>query len=323
MRRPTHVLLIAVAGLFALVTPAGSAPPIDVGRPDLVETYLAGHAAPADYPAIVQSCRTLALAGDTKGQTCLGFMYSHGHGVTQDAAQAIDWWRRAALQEDIGAQNALGSTYQFGHGVPIDCAEAARWYGMSAEQGSPFGMYNLAVMDQAGQCRPRDDIQALAWFDLALTRFPDTASQYRDSGAAARAMVAARMSADQVAQALAVEARYRVVRHMPTAKVQVLGSFPILNPSYDCSTPRGPLETYYPDRAQRLSVPGHARMACKVSASGATLACTWTEEDPPDYGFGRAAARLGCQIRFDRPTSLPASDWVASAPMRFALPPAR
>jgi TPR repeat protein len=321
MRRLAPVLLIALAWMVALPAPARADPAPDAGRADLVEDYLAGRAAPADYPVIEQSCRTRAVSGEAAGQTCLGFMYAHGHGVAQDAGQAIDWWRKAALQGSLQAQNALGSTYEYGHGVPADCAEADRWYRMAADQGSPWGMYHLGVLAEEGRCRPLDDVQALAWFELALPRLPAQASQVIDSTLKLRALVAARMSPDQLAQARRVEQDFRPGPRAAASKVTVLDRFPTTNPSEVCPAVRDPAATYYPDRAQRLNVEGRARVACKVSAAGAPSVCTWTEEDPPGYGFGPAAARLGCLVKFDRPSSVPAADWVASSPIRFAIPP--
>lgn len=319
MRRPAYVLLIALALTFGFSASALAAPPLEAG-PDLVEDYLAGRADPLDYPTILQSCQQRALAGNPIGQTCLGYMYAHGHGVAEDAAQAIEWWRKAALQGNIMAQDALGSTYEFAHGVPVDCAEAAKWYGMAADQGSPWGMYYLGVMAAEGRCRPRDDVQALAWFDLALPRFPATASRYLDSATKLKALVAARMSADQLAQAKTVEQDFHPGPRVPASKVTVLDSFPTTNPSNVCSPTPDSAMTQYPDKAQQMNVEGRAQIACKVSASGAPIACTWTEEDPPGYGFGPSAAGLACSFKFGRPSRVPASDWVASSPVRFAIP---
>ena len=55
--------------------------------------------------------------------------------------------------------------------------------------------------------------------------------------------------------------------------------------------------TYYPDRAQRMSLGGEVTLACTVAKSGALTACQVTAENPPDQDFGSAALNpnsFGC-----------------------------
>lgn len=49
---------------------------------------------------------------------------------------------------------------------------------------------------------------------------------------------------------------------------------------------------YYPDRAQRMMVAGHALVECSVTSEGSLSSCILLDEDPTEFGFGDAAIRL-------------------------------
>jgi hypothetical protein len=317
-----HRFFLGLLAAVMLTSPPSAAvaePQVTIGQPDLAAEYLANRAAPSDYPAVEQVCRVRALANDPVGLTCLGFMYAHGNGVPLDEAQAIVWWRKAAAKGDIRAEDALGAMYQFGHSVPVNCPEAARWFSLTADQGSPWGMYNLSAM-AVQKCLPLSDAQTLAWLDISIQKMPSTASREIAGATALRAQVASHMSSDQLAQAAILVQNFRPSTHYPAAALTVLERLPSANPPETCSQVRGPLETFYPDLAQRRNVGGRVLTACKISSSGTPTTCTWTEENPGGYGFGEAAAKLACSFKFDRPDIVTAPEWVAAATIRFAPP---
>ena len=82
------------------------------------------------------------------------------------------------------------------------------------------------------------------------------------------------------------------------------------------------MATYYPDRASRMSVSGHATMECTVTASGAVSGCSVIAENPPDYGFGEAALRLAKLFKM-RPMSrdgVPVEGGKVIIPIGFTIP---
>jgi TonB family protein len=80
---------------------------------------------------------------------------------------------------------------------------------------------------------------------------------------------------------------------------------------------------FYPVRAQRLGLDGHANIRCVVTAEGLTQDCVVLDEGPAGAGFGDAALRLSTLFRM-RPMT---RDGVAFAgahvtiPIRFVVPP--
>jgi TonB family protein len=100
-----------------------------------------------------------------------------------------------------------------------------------------------------------------------------------------------------------------------------LRSFPVVNPSVSCADVEPEMASYYPDRAQRLNVEGTARAVCKVGGDGKTTQCTWIAVDPPSFGFGPAAAKLGCIARFKPPAgAYGTGERFMSFPYCFKLP---
>ena len=132
-------------------------------------------------------------------------MYAQGQGVPQDYAEAIRWYRRAADQGQAGAQQGaaaaqfnLGVMYHEGRGVPQDYAEAIRWYRRAADQGQAGAQFNLGLMYRDGQGVPQDYVPAHKWFNLAAAR---ATGNDNEKFAKARDAVAAKMTADQIAEA--------------------------------------------------------------------------------------------------------------------------
>ena len=119
-----------------------------------------------DYAAAVQIYRSLADKGDPRAQNNLCAMYSQGMGVVQDYEAALLWCRKAA------------------------------------DQGNPASQYNLGRMYFDASWMPADYVQAYKWFNLAAGLADQTKERdVRDAAMTYRSLVAAKMSAAQIAEA--------------------------------------------------------------------------------------------------------------------------
>ncbi len=67
---------------------------------------------------------------------------------------------------------------------------------------------------------------------------------------------------------------------------------PILRPSWSRLPTPQQMQRVYPDRAERMSIEGHATLECWVDNTDALTGCVVTEETPADQGFGAAALKL-------------------------------
>jgi hypothetical protein len=84
-----------------------------------------------DYVRAERLLRPLAVAGNAKAQTYLGFMYEYGRGVPQSYVEAAIWYCLAADQNSAYAQYLLGLLYDKGFGVPRDYVEAYKWLSLA------------------------------------------------------------------------------------------------------------------------------------------------------------------------------------------------
>src|SRR6266436_3067502 len=74
-----------------------------------------------DYVRAANELSPLALRGNARAQTLLGFMYENGFGVPQAYDAATDLYQRAAVQGDPSAQSRLGAS------ATIISGFATRW----------------------------------------------------------------------------------------------------------------------------------------------------------------------------------------------------
>jgi hypothetical protein len=130
-------------------------------------------------------------------------MYANGQGVCRDDVVAAAWYRCAAEQGDASAQNNLGVMYANGQGVPQDDAQAVHWYRLAAEQGHALAQYNLGGMYNSGRGVARDTVRSYMWMLLAA-----------DAGdpAAGKAIVARRLSQEQIESAIDMRRRWQDAR---------------------------------------------------------------------------------------------------------------
>ena len=85
-----------------------------------------------DYVRAANELSPLALRGNARAQTLLGFMYENGFGVPQAYDAAADLYQRAAVQADPFGQSRLGLIYDKGHGVPQDAVLSYKWLDLAA-----------------------------------------------------------------------------------------------------------------------------------------------------------------------------------------------
>ncbi len=102
-----------------------------------------------DYATALQEFKPLAEQGLAVAQNNLGIMYDNGRGVPQDYAEAVKWYRRAAEQGDADAQANLGNMYYSGLGVPQDYVQAHMWLNLAASRSSPGKHRSQAATNRA------------------------------------------------------------------------------------------------------------------------------------------------------------------------------
>jgi TPR repeat protein len=116
---------------------------------------------------------------------------------------------RLALRGNARAQSQLGFMYEYGRGMPQNFVLAAAWYSRAAEQGDPTGQYLLGLMYDKGRGVPQDAVLAHKWLILAATR---CGSRERDAYSRLRDAVATKMSAAQIALAQYLASSWAPVR---------------------------------------------------------------------------------------------------------------
>lgn len=89
-----------------------------------------------DYLAAVRILTPLALRGNPRAQSFLGFMYENGYGAPQAYTAAADLYLQAAACGNPFGQAMLGLMYDKGHGVPQDFVLAYKWLNLAAARAS-------------------------------------------------------------------------------------------------------------------------------------------------------------------------------------------
>ncbi len=159
--------------------------------------YAVGNGVPQDYGEAAAWYRSAAEQGHSGAQNNLGLIYRDGIGIQQDYAEAVVWFRRSADQGNAQSQCNLGYACALGQGVRQDYAEAATWYRHAAEQGHTNAQHNLGLAYANGRGVVQDLVQAHMWIDLAASTLTDDQQVL----ASEREAIAARMTAEQIAQA--------------------------------------------------------------------------------------------------------------------------
>src|SRR5262249_38140614 len=90
-----------------------------------------------DFNRAAAILRPLAIAGDPRAQSYLGYMYETGRGFPQNYNVAAYWYFRAANQGETTAQYQLGLLYDKGDGVQQDYIKAHMWLDLAAAHAPP------------------------------------------------------------------------------------------------------------------------------------------------------------------------------------------
>ncbi len=135
----------------------------------------------------------LARQGNAEAQYTLALYY--GLYAPRDHAKAAEWLLKSAKQDHPQAQLILGHERYFRQ----DYADAVKWYRLAAEQGDAAAQSKLGDMYANGEGVPQVFVKAHMWLNLAAANLhPGDA---RDKVVKLRDKVAARMTADHVAEA--------------------------------------------------------------------------------------------------------------------------
>jgi len=135
-----------------------------------------------------------AEGGNPDAQNQLGVLYSEGRGVPQNYLEAKDWFKKAADQGHAGAQVNLGTLYSLGQGATFSDYMALFWFQKAAEQRNPLAFAKLGMMYERGRGVPQSLVEAHMWYNLSV-------AYGEKRSAEARNVLAARMTADQIAEA--------------------------------------------------------------------------------------------------------------------------
>jgi hypothetical protein len=147
-----------------------------------------------DYQTAITEWQPLAEAGHAAGQFGMGLLYANGFGVPLDDAQALRWYQLAAEQKHADARCNIAIMYANGWGVPQSDAEAFKWYSLAADQSVTAAQIAVGKMHSGGYGAAQDNVRALKWFGIAAKLGDYNAASRRDE-------LAARMSADEIAEA--------------------------------------------------------------------------------------------------------------------------
>jgi len=90
-----------------------------------------------DFNLAATILRPLAIAGDPRAQSYVGYMYETGRGFPQNYNLAAYWYFRAATQGETTAQYRLGLLYDKGDGLQQDYIKAHMWLDLAAAHAPP------------------------------------------------------------------------------------------------------------------------------------------------------------------------------------------
>ncbi|HTX48237.1 MAG TPA: energy transducer TonB [Caulobacteraceae bacterium] len=98
----------------------------------------------------------------------------------------------------------------------------------------------------------------------------------------------------------------------------------ISNPDWMQLPSADDMARFYPDRAQRMSVNGHATISCTVNVDGSVSDCRVMSQSPPDDGFGDAALKLSKLFKMRPQTrdGVPVAGAKVVIPIGFEVPTA-
>lgn len=131
----------------------------------------------------------------------------------QDEGEAAKWYQKSAEQGYVVARHNLGYLYSEGRGVARDYAEAAKWYRLAAAQKYASSQNNLGMFYLNGRGVEQDYVIAYMWFELAAAGKSANAPKNREAAAA-------KMTAEQIAQAKALAEQCKALNYRECDKLQ-------------------------------------------------------------------------------------------------------
>jgi TPR repeat protein len=180
---------------------------------------LEGAGVDADSAQAVQWLTRAAGQDDPVAEYYLGMLYRTGRGVEKQPDQAARWLLAAARQGNASARYNLGLLYRDGIGVEQSDQEAVRWYRAAAEQGDARAQNNLGSAYVNGRGVPQDLVLAHMWFNLAAANGNENGGRNRD-------VLAARLDANQLAEAQRLARDWFAAHAAPPASVQTAAGGP-------------------------------------------------------------------------------------------------
>ena len=127
-RKAARRVAVAAFVLCACLTLSPTA-----ARADTLASANAAYAR-GDFIGAVKLLTPLALRGNARAQSFLGFMYENGYGALQAYVAAADFYVQAAIKGNPFGQAMLGLMYDKGHGVPQDFVLAYKWLNLAASR---------------------------------------------------------------------------------------------------------------------------------------------------------------------------------------------
>jgi TPR repeat protein len=209
----------------------------------LGDMYYFGWGLPQDEKEAAAWFRRAAEQGHAVAALKLGNMYHDGRGVQEDRRLAIEWWKQSADRLEPAAMFNLGVAYDEGYGVPVNDALAILWWSRAALLGNADAAWNIGLAYLKGDGVSLNEATAVAWFQrsaahekalamsmlqylhergigvnqnfllsyvwgvLAASKLPPGDTRTRVLNA--RDQLAARMTADQVAEAQRLASEWR------------------------------------------------------------------------------------------------------------------
>lgn len=159
LRNKRPLATLGFSALGAVLLGAASPAPLD----QAIAAYRAGRMEEARALS-----EPLAVSGDSKAATMMGFMFENGLGGKKDEARAVAYYRQAAEKNDADALTALGRL-GLEHKGQISPAETQSFLTRAAESGRPEAASLLGGALLNAFFGKRDTAGAVKW----LTRAAD------------------------------------------------------------------------------------------------------------------------------------------------------
>jgi TPR repeat protein len=148
-----------------------------------------------------------AQNGDMDAQYFLGLAYDVGQDLPRDYSKSAFWYKKSAEQGNIEAQYFLGDAFLKGQGVTKSDAEAAKWFQKAAIQGYVHAQAMMGALYSLGQGVPKNFVLSYTWYNLAAANGSEDAAKGRD-------LAEKVMTPEQIAEAQALSAKWKVGQPM-------------------------------------------------------------------------------------------------------------